>query len=84
MHLGDWASWATIIATLIAVGGIIKFLLVKALKPFKRELENNGGSSMKDTLERVETKLTDHLVASAAKTAEQDTRLGHIEKVLRV
>jgi len=80
MTLDQWAAWATVAGGLAVIFGLIKFLL--DLRPIKKELNTNGGSSMKDAVNRIEEKLTTHLINSAAKEAEQDTRLKHIEELM--
>lgn len=83
MLLNDWASWATIVGGVSVLLAGVRWFLSRLLKPIKQELQKNGGSSVKDAVDRIEEKLTAHLIDSAAKTAEQDVRLKHLEKAAR-
>jgi hypothetical protein len=43
------------------------------------QLTNNGGSTLKDAVDRIERKLTSHVEASTRRAAEVDERLADIE-----
>ena len=54
MSLTDFAALVAAIATLLAgVTAMLRFLVIHYLS----ELKNNGGSSLKDTVERLETRV---------------------------
>lgn len=82
MNLNDWASWATIVGGIGVLLTAVRWFLIRLLKPIKNELQRNGGSSMRDEVSQIKTLLVDHLISSAAKTAEQDVRIKHVEKAL--
>jgi hypothetical protein len=54
MSLTDFAALVAAIATLLAgVTAMLRFLVIHYLS----ELKNNGGSSLKDAVERLETRV---------------------------
>ena len=54
MSLQDFAALVAAIATLLAgVTAMLRFLVIHYLS----ELKNNGGSSLKDAVERLETRV---------------------------
>lgn len=56
MTITNWAALAVAITTLIgSVFGAIKWLV----KHYLSELKNNGGSSMRDSLDRLEKRVDD-------------------------
>lgn len=89
-------SWLVTISSGIAIAVFLlagmKFLIdhrVKSLREDTAQLRNNGGSSVKDSVDRNETmtrevlrkvdklndRLTEHLIQAAGKDAEQDVQL---------
>lgn len=86
MHLTTWEAWACIVSAGLAVLGLLGSYF--QVRPVRKELTNNGGSSAKDAIGRIEHKVdklsdvvTGHLISSAAKEAEQDQRLKTLEAV---
>ena len=56
MTIANWASLAVaIIAMISAFAGAIRWMV----KHYLNELKPNGGSSMKDSLQRLETRIDD-------------------------
>lgn len=63
----------TLIVCVIALPSILTFLGNKRIKRVETSItENNGGKSIKDYLDRLETKLDEHLVWSEEQAARVD------------
>lgn len=43
------------------------------------QLQNNSGSSVKDSIDRIESKLTDHIAAAEQRDKDRDARLQALE-----
>lgn len=43
------------------------------------QLQNNSGASVKDAVDRIETKLTDHIALADQRDADRDARLAELE-----
>jgi hypothetical protein len=79
MTIQDWASLLVAILTIVSsIGLSIKWLV----KHYLSELKTNGGSSVKDQINRLEDALEDQRVASLLARDRQEKKLDEMYKIL--
>lgn len=79
MTIQDWASLIVAILTIVSsIGLSIKWLV----KHYLSELKTNGGSSVKDQINRLEDALEDQRVDSIMSRDRQEKKLDEMYKIL--
>jgi hypothetical protein len=79
MTIQDWASLLVAILTIVSsIGLSIKWLV----KHYLSELKTNGGSSVKDQINRLEDALEDQRVDSLLARDRQEKKLDEMYKIL--
>jgi len=79
MTIQDWASLIVAILTIVSSLGLsIKWLV----KHYLSELKTNGGSSLKDQINRLEDALEDQRVDSILSRDRQEKKLDEMYKIL--
>ncbi len=79
MTIQDWASLIVAILTIVSsIGLSIKWLV----KHYLSELKTNGGSSVKDQMNRVETELKQHKEESEKFRDRQERKLDEMYNIL--
>jgi len=77
-------EWAAVLSGFAAFGASIiaatSWILKSYLKNYVHELKPNGGSSMKDTINKIHTELTDLRVSVARLEGRFDQHLSSQEK----
>jgi hypothetical protein len=87
--VGDILTWpqavfgvAVLIAVVVApqiIGLIQNHGIKKGTDVAAHQLQNNSGASVKDAVDRIETKLTDHIALADQRDADRDARLAELE-----
>jgi HD superfamily phosphodiesterase len=75
MTIQDWASLIVAILTIVSS---IAFAIKWLVKHYLSELKTNGGSSVKDQMNRLEARVTE----ADAKRKEMDRKLDHMYDIL--
>ena len=79
MTIQDWAALAVSVLTIVAVvAGSIKWLV----KHYLSELKPNGGSSVKDQINRLETSVEEQRVTSEQSRLRQESKLDKMYEIL--
>jgi hypothetical protein len=79
MTIQDWASLIVAILTIVSsIGLSIKWLV----KHYLSELKTNGGSSVKDQINRLEDALEDQRINSIMSRDRQEKKLDEMYKIL--
>ena len=79
MTIQDWASLIVAVLTIVSsIGLSIKWLV----KHYLSELKTNGGSSVKDQINRLEDAVEDQRVDSIASRDRQEKKLDEMYKIL--
>lgn len=79
MTIQDWASLLVAILTIVSsIGLSIKWLV----KHYLSELKTNGGSSVKDQINRLEDAMEDQRVDSIMSRDRQEKKLDEMYKIL--
>jgi hypothetical protein len=79
MTIQDWASLVVAILTIVSsIGLSIKWLV----KHYLSELKTNGGSSVKDQINRLEDALEDQRIDSLLARDRQEKKLDEMYKIL--
>lgn len=90
VDLADVLTWpqaivaVVIVVAVLIVPQVIQLVQNAGLKrqtaAVSHQVTNNGGSSMKDAVDRIERTLTEHVETSAQRAVEMDARLSELEK----
>lgn len=79
MTIQDWASLIVAILTIVSsIGLSIKWLV----KHYLSELKTNGGSSVKDQINRLEDSMEDQKIDSERSRDRQEKKLDEMYKIL--
>jgi len=79
MTIQDWASLIVAILTIVSsIGFGIKWLV----KHYLSELKPNGGSSVKDQINRLESSVEDQRIDSLESRNRQEAKLDEMYKIL--
>ena len=79
MTIQDWASLIVAVLTIVSsIGLSIKWLV----KHYLSELKTNGGSSVKDQINRLEDAVEEQRVDSIASRDRQEKKLDEMYKIL--
>lgn len=75
--------------SIIVLSGVPQILTYLSNRSVKKQVNNNGGSSMKDAVDRIETKqdshtslLEDHIKEAAEKDTKVNERLVRVETII--
>lgn len=89
VELADVVTWPQAVVAVVIVLAIIVVPQVVQLvqnvsiqrkqEAVQHQFTNNGGSTLKDAVDRIEQTLADHVEASAQRAVEVDERLAEIE-----
>lgn len=79
MTIQDWASLIVAILTIVSS---IAFGIKWLVKHYLSELKPNGGSSVKDQINRLETALDDQRIDSIKSRDRQEKKLDEMYKIL--
>jgi len=79
MTIQDWASLIVAILTIVSS---IAFSIKWLVKHYLSELKPNGGSSVKDQINRVESALEDQRIDSIKSRNRQESKLDDMYKIL--
>jgi hypothetical protein len=79
MTIQDWASLIVAILTIVSSFGLAVRWLVKH---YLSELKTNGGSSVKDQINRLEASLDEQRVDSIESRNRQEAKLDEMYKIL--
>jgi len=79
MTIQDWASLIVAILTIVSS---IAFSIKWLVKHYLSELKPNGGSSVKDQINRVESALEDQRIDSLESRNRQEAKLDDMYKIL--
>lgn len=86
MSVQDWAGLIlTIISIIVFVAGGIKWLTKHYFDEIKAEFKPNGGSSLKDAVNRLErdvTHLKDHMLKEEIEQSNMQKKLDHMYEIL--
>jgi hypothetical protein len=78
MTIQDWASLIVAILTIVSS---IAFAIKWLVKHYLSELKPNGGSSVKDQINRLETALEDQRIDSIESRNRQESKLDDMYKI---
>jgi len=79
MTIQDWASLIVAILTIVSS---IAFSIKWLVKHYLSELKPNGGSSVKDQINRLESALEDQRIDSIESRNRQESKLDDMYKIL--
>ena len=79
MTIQDWASLIVAILTIVSS---IAFAIKWLVKHYLSELKPNGGSSVKDQINRLESSLEDQRINSIESRNRQESKLDDMYKIL--
>jgi hypothetical protein len=79
MTIQDWASLIVAILTIVSS---IAFAIKWLVKHYLSELKTNGGSSVKDQINRLETAVEDQRIASEQSRLRQESKLDKMYEIL--
>jgi hypothetical protein len=79
MTIQDWASLIVAILTIVSS---IAFAIKWLVKHYLSELKTNGGSSVKDQINRLETAVEDQRIASEKSRLRQENKLDEMYRIL--
>ena len=79
MTIQDWASLIVAILTIVSS---IAFSIKWLVKHYLSELKPNGGSSVKDQINRLESALEDQRIDSIESRNRQESKLDEMYKIL--
>jgi hypothetical protein len=79
MTIQDWASLIVAILTIVSS---IAFSIKWLVKHYLSELKPNGGSSVKDQINRLESSLEDQRINSIESRNRQESKLDEMYKIL--
>jgi hypothetical protein len=79
MTIQDWASLIVAILTIVSS---IAFSIKWLVKHYLSELKPNGGSSVKDQINRLENALEDQRIDSIESRNRQESKLDEMYKIL--
>jgi len=79
MTIQDWASLIVAILTIVSS---IAFAIKWLVKHYLSELKTNGGSSVKDQINRLETAVEDQRIASEQSRLRQENKLDEMYRIL--
>jgi len=79
MTIQDWASLIVAILTIVSS---IAFSIKWLVKHYLSELKPNGGSSVKDQINRLETALDEQRIDSIESRNRQESKLDEMYKIL--
>jgi hypothetical protein len=79
MTIQDWASLIVAILTIVSS---IAFAIKWLVKHYLSELKTNGGSSVKDQINRLESAMEDQRVTSEQSRLRQESKLDKMYEIL--
>ena len=79
MTIQDWASLIVAILTIVSS---IAFAIKWLVKHYLSELKTNGGSSVKDQINRLENAVEDQRIDSIASRDRQEKKLDEMYRIL--
>jgi hypothetical protein len=86
MSVQDWAGLILTVASIIALfAGAIKWLTKHYFDEIKAEFKPNGGSSLKDAVNRLEkdvAHLKDHMLKEEIEQTNMQKKLDHMYEIL--
>jgi len=79
MTIQDWASLIVAILTIVSS---IAFAIKWLVKHYLSELKTNGGSSVKDQINRLESSMEDQRIESITSRDRQEKKLDEMYRIL--
>ena len=75
-------DWVLIIGAIGGALGAASAAIIKAVRALGKEFSSNGGSSMRDAVDRIETKVEEALSTLSKHQHQDDERFTNLEKLI--